>query len=207
MTRVKICGMMRPQDVEVSSDADYIGFVVNTSTRRSLTVEKARELMSTCSLPRVVVATHMDAKALSGLVSALEPEVLQVSAPVSEEALREVKDDIGCELWAVVHVGNGDEEARVRMVKDIADAVVFDTYSQTGGGTGAAHDWSASSRLKAVAEPRPAILAGGLDSNNVEYAVRAVGPFIVDVSSGVEVNGTKDPQRVRDFIRTVRRCH
>jgi phosphoribosylanthranilate isomerase len=207
MTRVKVCGMMRPQDVEASSDADYIGFVVNAGTRRSLTIEKARELMSTCSLPRVVVATYTDAKALSELVSELEPEVLQVSAPVSKEALKEVRDDTGCELWAVVHVGNGGEEARVRAVKDIADAVMFDTYSRTGGGTGATHDWSASLRLKAVAEPRPAILAGGLDSDNVERAVRAVRPFVVDVSSGVEVNGVKDPERVRDFIRTVRRCH
>jgi phosphoribosylanthranilate isomerase len=207
MTRVKICGMMRPQDVEASSDADYLGFVVNTGTRRSLTIEKARELMSTCSVPRVVVVTDTDAEALSELVSALEPEVLQISAAVSEGMLKKVKDDTGCELWAVVHVGNGNEEARVRMVKDVADAVVFDTYSPAGGGAGAAHDWSASSRLKTITKSRPAILAGGLDSDNVECAIRAVDPFAVDVSSGVEVNGAKDPGRIRDFIRKVRRCH
>lgn len=206
MTGVKICGMMRPRDVEMSSGADYIGFVVNAGTRRSLTVERAKDLMSICSRPRVVVTTCTDASALCELVSSLEPEVLQVSAPIGGETLKAVRKSIGCELWAVVHVGGGDEDARVSMVKETADAVMLDTYSKAGGGTGAAHDWNASSRLKRAAEPRPVILAGGLDSDNVEYAVGAVGPFAVDVSSGVEVNGAKDPERVRNFIETVRSC-
>lgn len=207
MTKVKICGMMRPQDVEMSSAADYIGFVVNAGTRRSLTVERARELMSICSKPRVVVTTFTDPNALIELASSLEPEALQVSAPVGESTLKAVKDNIGCELWAVVHVGGGDEEARVSMAKKIADTVMLDTYSKAGGGAGVAHDWSTSSRLKATASPKLVILAGGLDSDNVEYAVRAVGPFAVDVSSGVEVNGAKDPERVENFIKAVRTCH
>lgn len=205
MTKVKICGMMRPEDVEMSSPADYIGFVVNAGTRRSLTAAKAKELMSVCSKPRVVVSTCTAADALIDLASSLEPEVLQISAPLSEDALFEVREGLSCLLWAVVHVGGGNEAARVGMVMNIADAVMLDTCSPAGGGTGTVHDWSVSRRLKEIAAPRPVILAGGLDSDNVEYAVRAVGPFAVDVSSGVEVHGAKDPGRVRELIEAVRR--
>jgi phosphoribosylanthranilate isomerase len=206
MTKVKICGMMHPQDVEMSSGADYNGFVVNAGTRRSLTVEKARDLMSVCSRSRVVVTNFRDASMLIDLAYSLEPEVLQISAPVGDGTLAAVKAGAGCELWAVAHVGSGDEGPRVRMIKGIADAVMLDTYSPAGGGAGLSHDWSASSRLKELADPAPIILAGGLDSDNVEYAVRAVGPFAVDVSSGVEVGGAKDPERVRKFIDVVRLC-
>jgi phosphoribosylanthranilate isomerase len=70
------------------------------------------------------------------------------------------------------------------------------------GGTGQAFDWSAIPRDL----PMPVILSGGLDAQNVGPAIRAVRPWAVDVSSGVEASrGTKDPKKIVEFIRSVQR--
>jgi phosphoribosylanthranilate isomerase len=84
-----------------------------------------------------------------------------------------------------------------------ARALLLDTYVRGGahGGTGLAFDWSAVPRTL----PLPIVLSGGLHASNVAEAVRALRPWAVDVSSGVEAaKGVKDPQRIRDFIAGVR---
>ena len=66
------------------------------------------------------------------------------------------------------------------------------------------HDWNLSKRIKCAIQPKPLILAGGLTQNNVKDAVQTVQPYAVDVSTGVETKGRKDPIKIRDFIQSVR---
>jgi len=73
------------------------------------------------------------------------------------------------------------------------------------GGTGTAHDWDQSAKI-ARSLPVPMILAGGLNSSNVVEAILKVRPYAVDVSSGAETGGKKDPEKIRSFIREVRSC-
>jgi phosphoribosylanthranilate isomerase len=73
------------------------------------------------------------------------------------------------------------------------------------GGTGIAHDWDQSAEI-ARSLPVPTILAGGLNPSNVVEAILKVKPYAVDVSSGAESGGKKDPEKIRSFIREVRSC-
>ena len=72
------------------------------------------------------------------------------------------------------------------------------------GGTGRTHDWAVSRRIRETAGV-PVFLAGGLRADNVSQAIAQVGPFGVDVCSGVRTNGRLDAAKVRAFIRAVSR--
>jgi phosphoribosylanthranilate isomerase len=80
--------------------------------------------------------------------------------------------------------------------------VMFDTAAgNSSGGTGVAFPWKL---IAPVSHNRPVIVAGGLTPANVALCVRAVHPYGVDVRSGVETDGRKDPKRMRDFVKAVR---
>ncbi len=103
-----------------------------------------------------------------------------------------------------VHVLADDTAEAVigRMEAGMADMVLLDSRAGDRiGGTGQAFDWEVGRR---VAERIPVFLAGGLTPQNVREAVRMVRPFAVDVSSGVETDGAKDPTKIRAFIEAVR---
>jgi len=74
------------------------------------------------------------------------------------------------------------------------------------GGTGNTHDWEISRELVASVNV-PVFLAGGLNAENVEEAIRTVKPFAVDVCSGVRTNGKLDKQKLQAFISAVKQVH
>jgi phosphoribosylanthranilate isomerase len=82
------------------------------------------------------------------------------------------------------------------------DALLTDTYQKGyDGGTGLTSDWSVCAAIRKAIAPTPLILSGGLRPENVELAIATVGPFCVDVSSGVEsAPGVKDLAKVRAFV-------
>ncbi len=87
-----------------------------------------------------------------------------------------------------------------------ADAVLLDTLANGKlGGTGAVHDWNKSAKIVEGLKV-PVILAGGLNPGNVAAAIEKVRPYAVDVSSGLETGGKKDPQKILSFVREVRAC-
>jgi len=77
-----------------------------------------------------------------------------------------------------------------------ADYLLLDNK---GGGTGQAFDWSLIGNVT-----KPYFLAGGLDVNNIATAISQTTPFAVDVSSGVETDGYKNPVKIKEFIWRVR---
>jgi len=87
-------------------------------------------------------------------------------------------------------------------VGDIAcDLLLLDAYKDSlAGGTGEVFDWKLLQGF-----PRPYILAGGLNTDNLRTAVEICRPYGVDVSSGVETGGFKDREKIRDFVQTARR--
>ena len=110
----------------------------------------------------------------------------------------------GFGLWKLVHPG---ALAAGVAADPSVDALLIDTYSPTApGGTGQVGDWPAAARFVQRTKV-PVVLAGGLTPANVADAVRAVRPWAVDVSSGVEMSpGRKDLAKVREFIEQCRKA-
>jgi len=205
MVRVKICGITRPTDIEMARDADYLGFVVASNSTRNLEPEAAIDLMSTCRQKKVMVTTLNDPVQLVKLANRIDPDVVQVHSLMGPEDLGFVTKRFSGNVWGLAPVGRGDELERASRIRESVQAILLDTKldigSEVRGGTGISHDWEVSRKIRDRLLPYPVILAGGLSTDNIKKAIRTVRPFAVDVSSGVEEGGKKDPMLVRRFIR------
>jgi phosphoribosylanthranilate isomerase len=113
----------------------------------------------------------------------------------------------GISLVQVIHVTDVESVDEAAAVAPFVDAILLDSGNQSLlvkelGGTGRTHDWTLSRRIREILDV-PVFLAGGLNSNNVERAIREVGPFGVDVCSGVRSDGLLDRDKLSSFFRSV----
>lgn len=205
MTAVKICGLTRLEDLSAAREADHLGVVVATGTRRSLDPPAAQRLVAAAPRPTVAVTTSTDIRFIVEMVREVGPSALQLNGGVDEALFRHVRNEVDCEIWVALHVGSHMKELDQHTVSR-ADCVVLDTASPQGGGTGEVHDHALSARLRRELGTSRCALAGGLTPDNVAKAISVVRPDIVDVSSGVETNGVKDARKIERFIDAVRKC-
>lgn len=200
-TRIKICGLTRPQDVRAAVDcgADAIGFVFYPPSPRAVDVERAAELVAL--LPPFVTAVGL-------FVNATPAEIDTVLARVPLQLLQFHGDEseFDCARYGRPWI----KAARMRPGVDLlefssfhprASGILVDAFVEGYGGGGRTFDWS----LIPKGFGRPLVLSGGLDADNVAEAVRRVRPWAVDVSSGVEsAKGIKDAAKIAAFIAGVR---
>lgn len=201
MTRIKVCGITNPEDAlcAVRLGATALGFVFYEKSPRFVKPEEAGEI-----------------------IRQVPPFVTKVGVFVNAEVdyLREAKDVAGFDLYQF-HGDEtpefcatfGEDYIRAIRVKDAdsldavelydTDAFLFDAYSPDAyGGTGENFAWDVLSRRKL--EGKFVILSGGLNPDNVRGAIRAVDPYAVDVSSGVETSpGIKDQTKLERFMEAV----
>lgn len=200
-TRVKICGITREEDLAaaVAAGADAIGFVFYPPSPRYLPVERAIVLAR--SVPPFVMRVGL-------FVNAEASWVRETLARVPLDLLQFHGDEDAhyCEQFGRAYL----KAARVRPEIDLlefarafptAQGLLLDAWSAAYGGAGQTFDWSLIPEIL----PLPIILSGGLDAGNVGEAIRRIGPWAVDVSSGVEQKkGIKDAAKIAAFMAAVR---
>jgi len=201
--RVKICGITRVEDGVAAArlGADAVGLVFYPKSPRAVDSTSAARIAS--ALPPFVTVVGL-------FVNAGEEAVRSVLGVVPLDLLQFHGDETQayCERFAVPYV----KAVRVREAEDVpaaarshprARGLLLDAHEPgKWGGTGRTFDWS----LAPGAAGLPLVLAGGLAPHNVARAVRAVRPFAVDVSGGVEdAPGKKDPALIEAFIDEVNR--
>lgn len=200
---VKICGIANRADLEAVAaiKPNALGFVLWPGSPRYVDpVDLASWLRSvSTNALKVGVFVKPDLREAARLARRIGLDVVQVHGDVDSNAL-EVE---GVKIWQAVYADRmkpGEAGLRGRV-----DAYVADTYSkELPGGTGKTGDWEAV-RALVHASATPVLLAGGLNTGNVLEAIRAVRPWGVDVSSGVEERpGKKNMESVREFIRLCR---
>ena len=193
--KVKICGLMCPEDAAMCEDlgADALGFVHVPGRSRSLPLESISEMCSSLGsvTSRVLVCKPPTVDSSLAMLADSGADTLQLYSLEPDELL-ELRDH-GVKVLRVVKPSDGEAERYASVV----DALVFENGMP---GTGAAYDYSS---IPAGLRGR-SFIAGGLTPENVHIA-RALKPYGVDVSSGVEVEfGRKDPEKVERFIRGCR---
>jgi phosphoribosylanthranilate isomerase len=205
MTEVKICGMRSREDLEAASNADYVGFILETLSPRCLDLETARELMGLARPRKVLVSTCRDPQVLEKLCRELQPDVLQAHSFISVMDLNRLRQDLDVEIWSLYAIEDPLDSMRLKVLSTIADKIHLDTPNVQGGGMGMTHDWELSKRVRSVIAPQGVVLAGGLTPENVAVAIDIVHPDVVDVSSGVEWKDGKSADLINKFIEEAKR--
>jgi phosphoribosylanthranilate isomerase len=210
---VKIDGLREPEHAAAAaaSGADLIGFIF-APARRQVTAAVARSCIEAARAavreqPVLAVGVFVDASpsemaniARECGIEALQlhgaepPEALEHLPVPALKALRPRPGTNAAQLMA--------EIGRYHSSPQPPLGILVDGYTEEfAGGTGVRADWRLAAK---VCASFPIILAGGLDPENVGVAIRKVRPLGVDVSSGVEIDGVKDPSRIEAFVRAAR---
>ncbi|MDP2825447.1 MAG: phosphoribosylanthranilate isomerase [Sulfuritalea sp.] len=203
-TRIKICGITREEDLAaaVAAGADALGFVFYAPSPRYVTPQRAAQLMSRVPafVARVGLFVNESAEKVGAVLAQAPLDLLQFHGD---------EDAAFCSAFGRPWI----KAARVKPGFDLLEyasafagapgvsGLLLDAHVEGYGGGGKTFDWS----LIPQSLPLPVILSGGLHPGNVAEAVRAVRPWAVDVSSGVEAaRGIKDAQKITEFIAGVR---
>ena len=212
MTRIKICGIREEVHAlaAVEAGVDFIGFVF-APTRRQVSPAKAREIVDTVkksssAIKPVGVFVDTPASEVNRIADFCGLDWVQLSGNESWEYCRQIarpiikairigqqlREEINAELTV------GLKTLSPQRFITLLDSQVEGKY----GGTGITFNWRLAQQ---VAKEFPVIIAGGLNPENVAQAIEIATPWGVDVSSGVETDGTKDIAKIKAFIEAVRR--
>jgi indole-3-glycerol phosphate synthase/phosphoribosylanthranilate isomerase len=198
-TKIKICGMQRPSDIEAVNEVlpDWAGFIFVPGRRRYVTYEKAKELIA--GLDRRIEAVGVFVNAGTAEIRKAVQETgirtVQLHGQETEEDIKELRASIpGIRIIKAFRIEKVEDIEAAE--KSSADLVLLD---HGPGGTGQGFNWSLVKSMK-----RPFLLAGGLDSENVDRAIESLHPYGVDASSSLETDGKKDPDKIRSFAEAVR---
>ena len=200
MPKIKICGLTLPSHIEAVNayKPDYIGFVFAPSRRRVSpdVALKLRESLSPDIVPAGVFVDENPDEILA-LVSSGTIEIIQLHGDEDEKYIEALKSRTNKPIIKAQAVTKTEDIQR--WANSAAEYLLLD---YKGGGTGQTFDWN----LVGDSVGKPYFLAGGLHSTNVGEALKTLKtpPYAVDVSSGVETQGQKDPVKIRHFIEVIR---
>lgn len=204
-TRVKICGITHSDDASeaVRLGADALGFVFYPKSRRWLTPAQASAIAATLPpfVSRVGLFLSPEPALVREVLDVLQPDCLQFHGAETPEFCAEFARP----YIKAVPMAPGVDLAAWSARFANAQALLLDSHrSGEAGGSGRVFDWSAAVFERSA---KPLVLAGGLNVDNVEEAIKRVRPYAVDVSSGVEsAPGRKDPALMATFMRGVSRA-
>ena len=199
MTKIKICGLSRPCDIEYVNEAkpDFCGFIINVpKSKRNVSPDTVRQLVKNLSpdVKPVGVFVNAPMDEIAALAEDGTLAYVQLHGKEDEAYIAALRENIHVPIIQAFRVTCPEDVAHAQ--QSSADYILLDNGS---GGTGKTFDWS---HLQDIT--RPYILAGGLGPDNLAKAVSQLAPWGVDLSSGVETDGFKDKNKVLAAVQAVR---
>ncbi|MNR77965.1 N-(5'-phosphoribosyl)anthranilate isomerase [compost metagenome] len=211
-TRIKICGLTRPQDVQsaIEAGADAVGFVFYPKSPRYIAAAAAGQLIA--QIPPFVTAVGLfvnpTLEEVQALIAQSPISLLQFHGDETPELCAAIAQAVQRPFIRAIRVKEGMQpadllkyESDYRAASTLFTGLLLDTYTDSYGGSGKGFDWSL---IPENIAPR-VVLSGGLSAQNATDAVLGVRPYAVDISSGVEQDkGIKDAAKIRAFIAAVK---
>ena len=211
MTQIKLCGLSRMADIEIVNELrpEYIGFVFWEKSSRYVSRDEALRL-KTALLPgikAVGVFVDEDVSKVAALLNEKVIDVAQLHGHEDSSYVERLRDlSPGCEIIKALKVR--DKESLLKALDGFALAGPDFFLLDSGTGSGQTFNWEIIKSFEVTrtleGSSKGWFLAGGLDTGNVKAAISELGPMAVDVSSAIETEGKKDPEKMRAFVRAVR---
>lgn len=213
LTRIKICCIQDRHEAEMAAEAGAhaLGLVSSMPSGPGVISDDEIKSIITGIKPftiPVLLTSKNDPAEIRAQALYCKPGAIQLCEPLTESALQTLRKLLpGTALIRVIHVSGKESVTEAHQFSSLVDAFLLDTGQRSGpqkqlGGTGKTHDWNLSSEIVRTAN-RPVILAGGLNPENVQAAIKAVRPYAVDVCSGVRSENKLDAKKLHDFIHAV----
>jgi phosphoribosylanthranilate isomerase len=201
VTRVKVCGITRPEDAELAVElgAWAIGFILWKGSARAADPAVAAGISAALRRRAETVGVFVNASLdeIARAADALQLSHVQLHGDEGPAFCAEVARRTGAKVIKAVRIA--DASGFRDLERFHTDYHLLDTAARgLRGGSGRTWDWGLAARRRRTV---PAILSGGLTAENVAAGIEAVEPFAVDVASGVEASpGIKDPEKLAAFI-------
>lgn len=199
MTKIKICGLRSREDIEAVNKVkpDYCGFIIEfPKSFRSITVQQVRELV--LGLHQEILPVGVFVNAPAELPAVLLEEgtlaLAQLHGQEDECYIRKLREYTQKPIIKAFSI-----KERADIDKALASSADYILLDQGGGGTGTPFDWSLVPEIS-----RPFFLAGGLGCHNLAQAISQVHPWAVDLSSSLETDRKKDPDKIQEAVSIVR---
>lgn len=214
MQKIKLCGMMKPCDIEYANriKPDFVGFIF-ANTRRKISAAQAKQFREAldAEIPAVGVFVNEDIPVITSLVQDGCIDMIQLHGEEDADYIRRLREVCDVPVIKAVKVQTVEQIRQAAALP--VDYLLLDTYREgVLGGTGEAFDWELLREAKAAAGDtaegelfgKPYFLAGGLHAGNLREAA-ALGSYGLDVSSGIETDGSKDFTKMVEVMELVRK--
>lgn len=190
ISKLKICGIRRIEDILMVNEIkpEFIGFVFAKSKRQidlNTAIELKRKLNS--AIKCVGVFVNEDINQIVKIVDSKAIDIIQLHGDESNDYIKLLKEKVSAKIIKVIKI-NSDLNDNTSFSQ--VDYLLYDS----GNGSGKPFDWNININKK-----KPTFIAGGININNIEEAYKIFNPFAFDVSSGVEVGGYKNLDKMREI--------
>jgi phosphoribosylanthranilate isomerase len=211
--RVKVCCISSVEEARMAIryGASALGLVSEMPSGPGIIPEDLIAKIAAAIPPAVssfLLTSKQDARAIADQQRRCRANTVQICDRLESGTYAELREAMpGIALVQVIHVSGAGSLAEAVSAAPEVDAILLDSGNQSLkikelGGTGRPHDWSVSRRIREAIE-KPVFLAGGLNACNVLEAIRLVGPFAIDVCSGVRTDGRLDEAKLSDLFARV----
>ena len=205
---IKICGIndKLSMDAAIESKADYIGLVFYDKSPRNLSLGDAKKLLKNRNQHSKIVAltVNSDDNFIKDIKQNIKPDYFQLHGNETPLRCKEIKTKFEIPIIKGIGIKNKLDLIKANQdYENLCDILLLDSPSSIlPGGNGEIFNWNI---IKNCEPSKKWMLAGGLNINNIEKAVKISNPPAIDISSGVEISkGIKDPEMIKNFITKCR---
>jgi phosphoribosylanthranilate isomerase len=205
---IKICGINNKlsMDAAIESKADYIGLVFYDKSPRNLSLDDAQQLLKNRNQHSKIVALTVNSNDdfIKDIKQNIKPDYFQFHGNETPLRCKEIKVKFDIPIIKGIGIKNKLDLIKANQdYENLCDIILLDSPSTIlPGGNGEMFNWNI---IKNCEPQKKWMLAGGLNINNIEQAVKISNPPAIDISSGVEISkGIKDPEMIKNFISKCR---